>query len=410
MDFFHDDVTKKLHLSGGFGSGKTFILVAKMLKLSYLNKDVPGGAVMPDFSEYRKDFRPALEEFLDRYRIPFKEHKSHHTWRFPWSKAPVQVVSAEKRIRGPNWGWAVLNELTLIPYVRYQETLGRVRVKGAPFPQVASSGTPEGFANEYYEPLIEKPTPGTRVITTSTRDNARNLNEDYIPTLMSNYDSTQQAAFLDGEWVNMVANRFYYKYDSARHDDPGIEWSEYGLQTVIVSMDFNVNPMTATMWQQLDLVPGLNRRKIVAFDQIKLVGDADTNRMARALIDAGYTPDRVVIYADPAGNQRSTKGSPDTKILQGFGFEVRTKASAPRFRQRMLNAANLFDKGLVAINPIKCPDLKKDLLNDSFKPGTFEKDKSNPNLTHFSDGMDYMFDILYPFGGDRDSISSVKVR
>lgn len=416
MEFFRDDQSKLLHLSGGFGSGKSFMLVAKLLKLSMLNKNIRGGVVCPDFSEYRKDLRPALIELLDMHRIKYHEHKSHSVWRFPWSNKEVQVVSAEKRIRGPNWGFAVINELTLMPLVRYQETIARVRIKGAPCPQIASSGTPEGFANDYYEYLIENPKPSARVITVSTRENVKNLGEDYIKMLENTFDATQQAAYIDGEWVNMTTNRFYYKYEPRRHDDPTIEFHEdeddHGFfpQIVHVSMDFNVNPMSANFWQQREIVPKLKARRIVAFDEINIKGDADTQRMCIAMIANGYTPDRCIVYADPAGQWRSTKGAPDKKILESHGFVVKCRASAPRFRQRMLNAANLFDKEMVSINPDKCPELKKDLLNNSFDQSNYEKIKDQALRTHHSDGMDYMFDILYPFSGNRDGISSVTIR
>lgn len=43
-------------------------------------------------------------------------------------------------------------------------------------------------------------------------------------------------------------------------------------------------------------------------------------------------------------------------------------------------------------------------------PITLEKMKANPKLTHFSDGLDYMTDILFPFSGDAKATTVGKLR
>lgn len=405
---FHDDVmTKFLLLSGGYGSGKSYGLVMKAFQLSWLNRDLPGGLLVPSYTEYMRDVLPQLTEILEEHRLMkyCKYHGSHRTWTFPWSKAPLYVVTAEKKLKGPNWAYGLINEVGLIHFDRFREMMGRIRIRGAPCPQIAAVGTYEGIYPEYDEFFWDNPNPRARVIQASTRDNSMNLADDYIPTLEGAYDSKMVQAYIDGDRVNMNGNLFYYSYDPNRNDVRGYKIPPECLG-FLVTIDFNVDPFCAAIWVQ-------DSKGVVAVDQVKLSGQRgfDTKQMGQALIARGYNGDNSVIFPDPAGQSRSTKGAPDIQQLKDMGFrEVRVKSAAPRMRARQLNANNLLEKGIVRIDPEKCPDLKKDLQKVTQDRVTLEKVKDNPELTHFSDGMDYMLDILFPWSGKRVSNTETRIR
>jgi len=393
QDEFHNDVvSKRLHMSTGFGGGKTFALCMKTFQLSWLNRHIPGGIVAESYAEFKKDWLPLFEEILDDRKINFtykQNGKYGPHFKFPWSDATIFIMTGEKKIRGPNWGWACINELTLIKLVRYKEVMGRVRIKASKFPQIASVGTPEGWASEYYEYLIENPPKNTKVIYGNTADNMENLSEDYIEDLEDTYDSVMQDAYIKGLWVNMVGNRFYYAYDPKKnnfeHKKSEWDWFHVGL-------DFNVNPMAASIWQW-------DGRRLKGIEEICLP-NADTRKMGAALISRGYTPENTILYPDPSGNNRSTKGDPDIHILRNHPFnftEIRVKKKAPGFRQRQLHMNNLLDKSIIQANPKTQTLVCKDFMAIEQNILTLEKDKSNPKLTHFSDGIDYMCDILIPF-------------
>lgn len=405
---FHEDLQSRfLHLSTGFGGGKTFALCQKALQLSYLNAPYNGGLVVPDFQEFKKDVLPEMEAILALNNIPYKYHGSDHYFVFPWSKGKLYVASADKPIRGPNWAYALINEVTLIPLTRYKEVVGRVRVKRAKFPQVCSVGTPEGYASEYYEYFIENPSPmmqeKLRIIYGSTDDNAMNLHENYIENLESAYDQKMIEAYRQGLWVNMAGNRFYYSYDPRKNHDETIDRTEF-IQ-FHVSMDFNVDPFCATIW-------GYDGFAIYGTEQIELKGAEGyrTENMIQALRARGFVPANTIIYPDPAGKARSTKGLPDVTILRNAGYEVRVKSAAPTFRGRQLNVNNLLDKGRIKFHPTRCKGIKKDFEAVEQDILTLEKVKSSPNLTHFSDGVDYMCDILFPFSGNAKATIQRKIR
>jgi hypothetical protein len=170
-------------------------------------------------------------------------------------------------------------------------------------------------------------------------------------------------------------------------------------------MDFNVDPFCATVW-------GFDGYMLEGCDQIELKGSDGyrTENMIAAMVARGYKPNNTSIYPDPAGKARSTKGYPDVTILKNAGYDVRVKSAAPTFRARQLNVNNLLDKGLIKFHPILCKGIKKDLEAVEQNIVTLEKDKANPALTHFSDGLDYMCDILFPFSGNAKATTTTRIR
>ena len=402
-EFLDDMFTKLLHLSTGFGGGKTHVLCYKMLMLSYLNRPHPGGLVVPDFRDYKKDVLPEFESILEKNNIKYHYHQTEHYFKFPWSRGRLYVVSAEKKLRGPNWAYAGINEVTLIPLVRYKEVLGRVRLKGAKCPQIVSVGTPEGFASEYYDYFFEHPPRNFRVIFGSTDDNKANLHDDYLSLLDDAYDKKMQDAYRRGLWVNMTGSPFYYSHNPVKNWDKTLN-PQMGDQYHI-AMDFNVDPFCASIW----LYDGFS---IYGVGQIKLVGGEgySTYNMIEAMKARGYGPHNSIIYPDPAGKARSTKGIPDIKILEQAGYTCRVRSAAPQFRRRQLNVNNLLDKSRIKFNPDLMPDVRKDFEAVEQDIVTLEKKKDNVNLTHFSDGVDYLCDILFPFSGDLKSVTVHKYR
>lgn len=400
-DFLQDDKTKFLHLSAGYGFGKTRTLCLKLLDLSKKNFPYAGGLVVPSYTDFSRDVKIAMAEILDQNKVRFKYHGGEHYYKFPWTPGKLYVATAEKKIRGPNWAYAGINELTLITLERYREVNGRVRLKGAKHPQIASSGTPEGIASEYYEIFEEKPWANSKVLYGDTRDNIHNLEPGYVQSILDSYPSALADAYIRGLWVNMAGNRFYFGYDPKKHD-----FAATPDDSVFhVSMDLNVDPFCTAIWQVQGGV-------LQSLDEVVLEGGEGyrTENMINALKTRGYTPANSIIYPDPSAKSRNTRGKPDVETLESAGYTVRVKKAAPRFRERQLNVNNRFEKGYIRIHPTKNPKLKKDLLAVETDPITFEKVKKNPTLTHSSDGMDYMVDILMPFSDHRSRVSTVNIR
>lgn len=401
-EFYQDDLTKFLHMSGGYGSGKSKTLCYKLLKLSYQNRPHAGGLVVPAYSDFTRDVKVAMEDIFHESKIKAEYHGSEHRYKLPWSRGYMYVATAEKKIRGPNWSYAGINELTLISMERYREVIGRVRIKGASNPQIVSSGTPEGLASEYYEAFVEKPMKNSRILYMDTRDNAHNLEDGYIQSLFDTYPTQLIDAYLKGLWVNLSGNRFYFAYDPKNNTKHTKVNPDLGY---IASMDANVDPFCCAIWQ-------MQGRKFVGIDEIVLEGGDGykIENMIQAMAAKGYGPSNTTICPDPTFKNRNVIGKTLAQILKDTGFQVHMKNTAPRMRERQIHMNNLFEKGIIEVNPITQPKTNKDFMAVEVDKITFEKLKTNPKLTHLSDGADYMVDVYMPFNGHKAANYTTNIR
>jgi hypothetical protein len=168
-----------------------------------------------------------------------------------------------------------------------------------------------------------------------------------------------------------------------------------------IGMDFNVNPMSATVWQQhLD---GDDWQ----VDEIE-IPTADTVIMSDEIIrrygKAGFDPSKpdlshITIYPDPAGAQRRTsaQGKTDIGLLWEKGFVVRALASHPLVRDRVniMNARfqSADQKRRSFVDP-KCRRSIECLERQTYKEGTSEPDKDG-GWDHMNDSSGYMFYARY---------------
>lgn len=401
-DFYHDDETRFLHLSGGYGSGKTTVLAHKLLKLSILNAPYDGGLVVPTFADFKNDFLPVMEGILNDNGIDFEYHGTDHKFKFPWSKGFLRVFTADKKIRGMNVAYIGINELCLISKDRYLEAIGRVRIKQAKFPQVVSSSTPEGYASPYYSIFVENPWKGSKILYMNTMENEHNLDPNYIQSLRNSYPKQLIDSYLHGLWVSLSGNRFYYAYDPTKNDK--INAPDYSDQ-FYCAMDQNVDPFCSSIWQRAG-------NKFIGIEEIKLSGGDGfrVENMTAALKARGYTGRNTIICPDPTAKNRSVNGAPVREILEREGYQVIMRNVAPRFRERNINMNKHFEKGLIEINPKTMIGLKKDLIAVEMDQVNFEKVKTNHDLTHFSDGLDYLVDVYSPFNSHKQTVDVRKVR
>jgi len=101
-----------------------------------------------------------------------------------------------------------------------------------------------------------------------------------------------------------------------------------------VGMDFNVNPMTATVWQEVDDVSYQVAEVIIPTSNTDEMADELRRRYAR-----NGSVAHISVYPDPAGAQQRTsaQGRTDIGILQAAGFNVVAMTSHPQVRDRNNN-------------------------------------------------------------------------
>ena len=167
------------------------------------------------------------------------------------------------------------------------------------------------------------------------------------------------------------------------------------LLPLLVGMDFNINPMSAAVFQE---------RACGALWQVGeiVLPTSNTDEMVAALKErygrAGFDPSspdvsHITVYPDPAGAQRRTSaaGRTDIGILQAAGFKVVAMSRHPLVRDRVNVLNGLFctaagvrrlfvDASCVA--SIKCYEQL------TYKVGSSEPDKAS-GLDHLPDAAGY---------------------
>jgi len=112
---------------------------------------------------------------------------------------------------------------------------------------------------------------------------------------------------------------------------------------VHIGMDFNVNPMTATVWQErADPVHNIGQAPAVTSHQVGeiIIATSNTDEMADEIVRRyalGGAVGHISVYPDPAGaaGHTSAQGRTDISILRARGFTVHAMASHPLVRDRL---------------------------------------------------------------------------
>lgn len=409
QELFHEARKPNAYLSAGYGAGKTHSLCMKAFALMNENMGLPGGILCPTLKMFKRDVLPNFREICDDNQIIMGFHKTDNVFEFPQTGSIIYVFHSEDdghSIRGPNLAFGLINEVTLVTKAAFDAFLARVRLKKAKLRQVAMSGTPEGFGWTY-EYFIEKPRDDTDLIFGDMRLNTH-IAEDYAKRLMESYDEKMIEQYVGGKFVNLTGNRAAWAFDRQTHVKPCTRDPELPIW---ISCDFNVYPMTATIWQRCGARDNVWLR---ALDEVYINASADTWELADTIwhqLGGKEKQDcEIVIFPDPAGQARSTKSRhlTDIDILKQSGFkDIRFRSRIKSVRDCLNALNNLLSKGRIVIDP-KCKNLIADLERCILKSGGLEIDKSDGKRGHLLDGVKNMAE--YEFGIKNDDVRAREFR
>lgn len=381
---------------GGYGSGKTHGLCLKLLQLASLNRGIPGGIVCPTIKMFRRDVYPLLEQVCGEHGVRFYYRAGAAEIELPDTENKIYVFHGEddgRSIKGPNLGYMLLNEMTLLSWNTFKSAIGRVRLKNAPFPQVYGSGTPEDF-NWAYDAFIDKPLKNSKVIYADTRQNTFTA-DWYVDMLLSSYDEIARQQYVEGKFVPTSGRAALHQFNRAKHVSKEALLPPEQVEQIWATIDFNYFPMAATIWQyNPTLAIPLRAKECISIPK------ADTWELARALQQRiGYGWEKAVLFPDGiGGSQHRTTGRAgvtDIEILRDHGF------TDIRFKRRLsvrdcLNAGNnLLAKNKILVHP-DCEEFIRDAERCKIKEGIYEIDKSDPLRSHWLDGFKNMADYMFP--------------
>ncbi len=199
---------------------------------------------------------------------------------------------------------------------------------------------------------------------------------------------------------------FRQEYEGSFESYEGLAYKEFGAHNidssvvetdsiVSVGMDFNVDPMTATLGH----VVGDSYHQ---FDEVWL-NNSNTFEMRDFLLRKFGTNRRIVIYPDSTGRSGSSNAhQSDLAILADAGFTVMANKANPHQIDR-INNVNSFIKDRGAntqyrVNPGTCKKTISDLnKRESMPDGRLDKKQElATQIGHISDGLGYLISYLWP--------------
>ena len=378
-------------LVAGYGSGKTVAFCIKALLELGRNPSQQILLAEPTFPMVRDVLQPTLEYAINEMGFKYEHSATRGKYTVLWNGGwgDILLRSAENYIRwaGLNLAGFGLDEAALLrDDSAWKMGLGRLR-EGTHLCAWTTT-TPEGF-NWHYKYWEESPKTGYEIIRGKTFDNTY-LPQEFIDSLLDNYDERLVRAYLHGEYVNLQYGQTYYNFARENNVVDNVEYDP--SKPIRVGLDFNVDPMCAVLWQKY-----VDHPKIRVFDEKKIIHSGGTEILTQVMCDVlrdSYKQAEFVIYPDPSGVNRGTSSSlSDHAVIAKNKMKILVKRSHPSIVDSV-NAVNNSMKTTV-INK-NCKGLIRDMEQVVNKTGTRDIDKSNKDLTHFSDGYRYSIDIEFP--------------
>jgi hypothetical protein len=350
---------------GGYRSGKTFVGCVRMCINALEHPGIPQGYFAPTYPQITDiffDTMPGVAEafglFADivasKKRVYLRDNRGRCL-----STIVCKSMEHPHRIVGFNIAHALVDEIDCMPIKKADSAWKKIIARmstvwpGRDENTIDVTTTPEGF-NWVYRKFVKElaETPDQRefygIVHASTRQNAKNLPKDYIPSLRKSYPANLVDAYIDGLFVNLTSGSVYPNFcRKLNHTNETIRPGE----PLHIGLDFNINRMAACIFVIRD------GRAMQLGEITKLF---DTPAMVAA-IKLRYPGRSITVYPDASGkNRKSVNGSEsDHALLRQAGFAVQVNPANPLVRDRVLavNAQFLNGDGerALLINTDLCP-------------------------------------------------------
>lgn len=380
---------------GGFGSGKTQALIARMIakKLQYPRQNV--AYYLPTFDLVRTIAFPRFTEQLEDLRIPFTLNKTYATLdiaKGELGQVIFRTMDNPERIVGYEVAHSGVDELDTLKTEDarsvWNKIISRNRQKMADgsLNTVAVGTTPEGFRFVYEmwgrDPVaaLKK---GYELIRAPTSSNIRNLPAGYIDSLQNTYPSALLQAYLEGEFVNLVSGSVYPGFDRILNSTSCV-WKPG--EPVHVGMDFNVGNMAVVVHVLRNGKPRAVKESIGLLD----------TPAAIAWIKANFPGSMVIVYPDSSGKSRKSNDASisDISLLRKARFNVIVNTQNPAVKDRVMSLNKVINDRDYLVNIDECPLLTESLEKQAYnKKG--EPDKAS-GFDHSNDAAGYFAAQKWP--------------
>lgn len=323
----------------------------------------------------------------------------------------VEGLDKPERIEGQPWDWGILDE-----YGNMKKQAWGAHVRPSLSDRNGGCdliGVPEGM-NHYYELYSEHQNDTTGEFRTFHWVSADILPAHEIESARGTLDALTFDQEYNASFLNF-AGRAYYPFTTKTHVKP-LQYDPN--RDLIICFDFNVSPGTASILQEQKLPSGLFGTGCIG--EVHIPQNSNTPRVCEKIIaDWKDHKGDVYCYGDATGGARGTakvEGS-DWELIKkhlkpvfGDRLKFRVPPANPAERQRV----NSLNSRIQAVNgdirfmvDPKCKFTIKDFEGVTVIEGTNgELDKkTNPALTHLTDGIGYYVHAKFPVA-DRSIITA----
>jgi len=310
-------------MDGGMGSGKTWALCQRAVRVAERDAPIPYLLASPTYPNQRDTVLPALWEVLASTAREWEHREQARRVLLPQTGAEIWLTTAETpdhTMRGPTVGGVGLDEGEQMRPRALRLAHSRARHPGARICCVDVSTTPEGFTT-LHEDLGKAWPGGTLHVQVPTTAN-RFRRPGYEDTLRETFDVLTARAYIGGERICMTLGQVYHQFRRALHVRP----CPYNpLLPLECWMDFNGSPMSMIFAQA-------HGPEIWIIGE-SLLWSSDTTRAAAWMrLDLRLRDEKGAevkpatlprVYCDPAGVARQhTTGTSDVEALRDAGFQV----------------------------------------------------------------------------------------
>lgn len=435
-----DEDSAGLLFVGGLGSGKTFILLTKLViaKLQYPDHDLL--LMTPIFALFRDVLIPTITEILDDTMIVYKASKTTGEIFFPnigRGRVIVKSMDSPATIIGMNVISVFLDELDTITLEKAEEiwhrclararkSVPRVNLDGTPMldengehfldedgeivkatNQMVVATSPEGF-RFCYKMFQKEPPPNYRLVRAKTEDNPY-ISKSYVANLRAIYPAQLIEAYLQGQFVNLNSGNVYSEYrrdlcesDHVIRTEPT---ADSPRDTLHIGIDFNVNNMNGIIFVERD--PLLSAPKDYIYGRKKtlhavhhITGARDTPELIEIVMNK-WPLHQIITYPDASGKSTSSKGITlsDISLLKKAGFKVIAPNKNPRIMDRVQSVNSAFKTGIIKVNSNLCSEVAEALEIQIYNPKTElpEKNASAENsVDDINDAFGYPIFQIFP--------------
>jgi hypothetical protein len=427
-------------LLGGYGSGKTAALVAKHLKLAFINTGCDSIIVCPTMPQAKKTVIPHIENLLALLEkdVEIEENKTDKMYRIPSVRHRIWVQSGDHpdSLKGSNLSHASIDEPFIQNYDVFKQVVARIREPKAKQQQLNLSGTPEGLNWGYSEFILKAAKKmsttsddietrldlnGTVAYTTQTEVRGKmietsrriilgqtyqnpDVSDEYIASMDENYSDAEKEMYLKAKFRDLKTEGAIFQ-----------NFSKYNLceipyQTgypLFIDFDYNKSPMTAIISQVLPKAVArqfyphakeLADKVLCQIDEIYLfpVESDVMYENAGIIFVKRYREHKGEIYVggDASGKAKlvGTMLSPFEEakrpIIETFGYEkvnndISEKNPEIGHSVKLVNGAFQNLNKVSILIDMKCQFSRLSYSGTKWKNGTDKIDKSIDNLATF---------------------------